>query len=470
MMDKNTPASLKSIAKYVVYADELANVQPLESYYCTLFAAQRAAALLDKSDKSAKMYVSQLLDKCEERQAKIQGDKEQHRAQFEQFALSVFQMADDEDLSGNADKSTAKRFYAASTFLEVCGVFGELPSDLLEKRRYAMKKTSLIQKALREGRTPEPGIPGFNDAPVVGPPPPAPLVEPESNANTVPQSDQQNESFAQRETAGYPGFGGGMSSNQPFPYAPAPEYGYGGSPSAPPPASSMNPYAAAYGGYQLQQDVEANNEFGSAPPAETEEDSTEKGSGSISNANSAGPFGYPPPMDTNKLADHFAENLNYGGYQSSAQTGSVYPTFEYNPKPAAAAAPSQNQWGQQDTSKPVSFPNPYGAIASGQSQSPQAKTPASSNHSSAQGHAATAPSNPSQTPVPAVLTTPNPSAAVVGTSVISVKEGYTAGFKELTSAQRHAKFAASALDFQDTACAIKELKEALKLLTGRDIA
>ena len=118
-------------------------------------------------------------------------------AYVENFALKVFRMADDEDRAGNAsryflvlhvsqlshpflvDRSTAKKFLAAANFFEVLRVFPKTdvsesvgpfpnhhPSSTLtalqteSKLKYAKWKAADIAKAFREGRHPTPGPAG----------------------------------------------------------------------------------------------------------------------------------------------------------------------------------------------------------------------------------------------------------------------------------------------------------------------
>merc|ERR1712037_544601 len=81
---------------------------------------------------------------------------------MEEFVLSVFKAADDADRAGGADMNLAHRFWVASQFIDVLGQFhgGELPPDLLEKRRYALYKASYIRDCLKKGMVPEAGPPG----------------------------------------------------------------------------------------------------------------------------------------------------------------------------------------------------------------------------------------------------------------------------------------------------------------------
>lgn len=93
--------------------------------------------------------------------------------------MRIFKRADDEDRAGNASKcvawagrarpmltrqdcrETARCFYVASNFLTVLRQFGDVDEQIAEMTRYALWKCSDIRNALREGRKPHPGPPGW---------------------------------------------------------------------------------------------------------------------------------------------------------------------------------------------------------------------------------------------------------------------------------------------------------------------
>ena len=59
---------------------------------------------------------------------------------MENFALKVFVGADNEDRGGKATRATAKKFIAASNFLELLKLFGELKPEVrhgLRERAHA---------------------------------------------------------------------------------------------------------------------------------------------------------------------------------------------------------------------------------------------------------------------------------------------------------------------------------------------
>ncbi|KAL1922625.1 uncharacterized protein VTP21DRAFT_10164 [Calcarisporiella thermophila] len=158
------PEELKFINPYLQRAQELKDHQPVISYYCYYYAAKEAIKKGSKT-KDCQIYLSKLLDVLE-KQKKELADNEAisddlvGHAQVENFALKVFMNADNEDRAGKASKKTAKTFLAASIFLELLKIFGELDPSIEEKLKYSKWKATDIIKALREGRKPVAGPPG----------------------------------------------------------------------------------------------------------------------------------------------------------------------------------------------------------------------------------------------------------------------------------------------------------------------
>ncbi|KAF8445600.1 Vta1 like-domain-containing protein [Boletus edulis BED1] len=165
---------LKSIAPYLHRAEELVEREPVVAYWCAYYAAQLGISLKTKDTNSNKLLLG-LLDALERLKKEI-GPTD--IIDSENFALKVFQTADDEDRAGNATKSIAKKFLVAANFFEVLRVFPK--TDVSEssesKLKYAKWKAADIAKALREGRRPTPGPAGSQ-------------LDPEL-ASSLPVSDQ----------------------------------------------------------------------------------------------------------------------------------------------------------------------------------------------------------------------------------------------------------------------------------------
>ncbi|KAJ7170043.1 Vta1 like-domain-containing protein [Mycena filopes] len=160
------PAALKSVSPYLQRADELRAKEPIIAYWCTYYAAQVGIALKAK-DPASRNFLFELLGGLEKMKQDIGPtdaiDMESASAAFvENFAFRVFAMADNEDRSGAGNRSTAKKFLAAANFLEVLKTFpkAEVSESNEEKIRYAKWKAADIAKAYREGRKPTPGPAG----------------------------------------------------------------------------------------------------------------------------------------------------------------------------------------------------------------------------------------------------------------------------------------------------------------------
>ncbi|CAG8525324.1 2563_t:CDS:2, partial [Acaulospora colombiana] len=127
-------------------------------YYSAKLALEKGL----KTNES-KAFLAKLLDILEQEKKSI-GEMVTNdtagEAYVENFGLKIFLNADNEDRAGKASKKTAKNFLAASIFLELLKIFGELNPENEEKIKYAKWKATDITKSLRDGKTPIPGPPG----------------------------------------------------------------------------------------------------------------------------------------------------------------------------------------------------------------------------------------------------------------------------------------------------------------------
>ncbi|KIL71661.1 hypothetical protein M378DRAFT_64857, partial [Amanita muscaria Koide BX008] len=150
----------KSLLPFLQRADEVKHQEPIIAYWCTYYAAQQGMAIQEK-DVASRQVLFALLDTLERMKKEIGptdavDDEGASSAYFENFALRVFALADNEDRQGNATRATAKKFVAAANFLEVLHTFPKV--QLSENKiRYSKWKAADIAKAFREGRKPTPG-------------------------------------------------------------------------------------------------------------------------------------------------------------------------------------------------------------------------------------------------------------------------------------------------------------------------
>ena len=75
------------------------------------------------------------------------------------FALELFDWADDDDMAGRANQTTARNFYTARLLMDVAsGLFGDLPVVLQTRRKYAQWRANTITRALSLA----PAVPAHN--------------------------------------------------------------------------------------------------------------------------------------------------------------------------------------------------------------------------------------------------------------------------------------------------------------------
>ncbi|KAF9512288.1 hypothetical protein BS47DRAFT_1091098 [Hydnum rufescens UP504] len=158
------PQPLTHLSPYVQRALELKTKDPIMCYWCLYFSAKHGVAA--KGGKECRPFLFDLMDTLEKLKQELKSNDaiatdEAGSAYIENFALKVFNLADNEDRKGKASRSTAKKFLAAANFLELLTIFdvGD-QSENEEKIRYSKWKAADIAKAFREGRQPTPGPAG----------------------------------------------------------------------------------------------------------------------------------------------------------------------------------------------------------------------------------------------------------------------------------------------------------------------
>ncbi|DBA02957.1 TPA: hypothetical protein N0F65_005984, partial [Lagenidium giganteum] len=169
MADSNNaavPPTFKTLVPFVRRAEELDRdtTRPeskLIAYFCRQYAMELGIKLRENdSSNEATEFLLGLMDRLEEDKSKLPAfTQEEGKEICEDFAREVFTKADDEDRAGNADKNTARTFYAAGTFFDILNQFGEISEELVEKRRYCKYKAATILKAIKDGVAPTPGPP-----------------------------------------------------------------------------------------------------------------------------------------------------------------------------------------------------------------------------------------------------------------------------------------------------------------------
>ncbi|KAJ7040445.1 Vta1 like-domain-containing protein [Mycena alexandri] len=459
-----TPAPLKTVSPYLQRADELRAKEPIIAYWCTYYAAQVGIALKAK-DPASRNFLFELLGALEKMKQEIGPtdaiDIEAASAAFvENFAFRVFAMADNEDRSGAGNRSTAKKFLAAANFLEVLKTFpkAEVSESNEEKIRYAKWKAADIAKAYREGRKPTPG-PAGSDSGID-----AELLELQ---NTAAPTLLNTPSFTS------------MESN----------------------TSSMT----ARGSPPTQSYAPPS---GGSPPKVTKRTSPRMESADIANANRDFPPQTPPRRGANLDVDvglqpgawggQLAGEATPGSWSTAATPGTANTPQEPTDPPrsppfhkARRSLPYKSTWKQRGEEGPGGFapsngidlppgfvPHPNQPIFGPpfHESSPPPPPPHGGLYASApplppapDGIYASAPPAPPHVPTPVV---PPPPTYVSPPTLMSPppppqpepEVELTPGV--IAKAQKHCRFAISALDYEDAEQARRELRAALAVLGG----
>lgn len=168
------PDDLKALAPFLQRAHETRKADAALSYWCNYHAAQLGISLLSSLSASSKVFLMSLMDTLEAQKKSLAGNDIVHgddmvaKAHIENVALKVFFGADNEDRSGKASKATARHFLVACNFIELLTNFGKLDQEMEEKLKYAKWKAADIARAFREGRKPTPGPAGSEDVEGLG--------------------------------------------------------------------------------------------------------------------------------------------------------------------------------------------------------------------------------------------------------------------------------------------------------------
>lgn len=166
------PPELKKITPFIKRAEELdkdksAPESRLVAYYCRQYAVHLGIPLAGNA--ATKACLGEILNDLEKEKATMDNFTRDEAAFLcRKFAETIFNKADAEDRAGNANKATAKTFYAAVSFFQILEQFtgkgDEVAEEDKQKIIYAKWKATEILKALKEGRTPTPGGYGEVDA------------------------------------------------------------------------------------------------------------------------------------------------------------------------------------------------------------------------------------------------------------------------------------------------------------------
>ncbi|ELR04374.1 hypothetical protein VC83_06579 [Pseudogymnoascus destructans] len=433
-MAASLPAKLKAnadIARFAQRAAQLEQVKPAIAYWCEYWIVNQLIARgLHNTDSECLQYTSKLMDKLEQTKSKYADDDAiiddtAGQAYVEQFGLETFERADRAVQANKITKQTADTFLAASTFLELLNIWGEADQEIQAKLRYAKWNALRIVKAIKEGKDPNESNP-------------APEPQPEEAQGQASESELQQ-----------------LGDNQSHPPPPTAE-------DAPDEQDLMSPHLAAQSllnkSLHPSQEPSRQNTPPTAshpgPPPQLFNPSASQTLSPIAPSPSAAPKdrsgsiggGYFPevPTDTRDIPavpTTFPTHLSptkspKPSVISPPHEQSTFPTFptvDYTPNTGHTDQTIDSYYSQSPPQPPAPAPPAQAAY-----NAPPVSTIA-------------APVGSTLPPRP-VSSAPRPQAAVVLDDVAVAK------------AQKHARWAISALNFEDSETAIRELRAALETL------
>ncbi|MCJ1289717.1 hypothetical protein MMC34_001250 [Xylographa carneopallida] len=156
------PAALKSadITRFAIRAAQVEKAKPPIAYWCNYWIVNQILAKgLHTSDDESTTYTMGLMDKLEQMKAEHSQDDAivddvAGQAYVEQFGLETFQRGQNAMSSNKVTKQTADTFHAAATFLELDHIWGPLDPEIAAKIKYAKFHALRIAKAFKVGEDP----------------------------------------------------------------------------------------------------------------------------------------------------------------------------------------------------------------------------------------------------------------------------------------------------------------------------
>ncbi|CAE6434801.1 unnamed protein product [Rhizoctonia solani] len=160
------PTELKHVGPFCTRAQEVRARDPIVCYWSLYYVAQ--LGLKRSKTPENQPFLSAVVEYLEAMKRSLRTrrqitDEAAGSQYVRRFGYNVFQAATNEDAQGHANRSTAKKFLAASYFLETLRVFGPLEPEVEETIKYARSKANDIVRTLRETMPPAaapPPVPG----------------------------------------------------------------------------------------------------------------------------------------------------------------------------------------------------------------------------------------------------------------------------------------------------------------------
>ncbi|KAJ5893304.1 Vacuolar protein sorting-associate Vta1 N-terminal [Penicillium taxi] len=161
-MASNIPAVLRSIdiGRFALRAAQVETAKPIVAYWCNFHIVNQIIERgLHSSSDEIKLYTTNLVDKLEQFKSENPDnetvtDNVAANAYVEQFGLEVFNRAEAAMTANKVTKQTADTFQAASTFLELCAIWGDIDTEIAGRIKFAKYHAVRIVKAIKAGEDP----------------------------------------------------------------------------------------------------------------------------------------------------------------------------------------------------------------------------------------------------------------------------------------------------------------------------
>ncbi|KAI1632517.1 Vta1 like-domain-containing protein [Biscogniauxia mediterranea] len=424
-MAANVPAKIKQagLTPFVVRAAQLESAKPVIAYWCQYWVVnQILAKQLHTVDQECLQFTTNMMDKLEQTKTDNANndailDDAAGQAYVEQFAQETFERALRPLKANKVTQQTANTFEAAATFFQLTNIWGQPDAETLGKIKYSKWNAARILKAIKEGKDPNESNPKHEEekaeesAPALDPNDPEVQMIDSAQPRPVTVEDVPDEGGKEQPTASEYSLQSPARVSAPtsplLPSAPAPEQV---SPIAPP-----------------DPPVQDLGDFFPSAPAPTAESTLDLPSTTSMPAPGSHPFGGAP----------------------SAPPAIPSPSsHEPGAPPSLPSAPQD--FYRTPPQPPASSPTPH-FIPPQQ----QRELPAVQNYSS----------HPPQPAAPAAA--PRPTQQYVSSGGPTGSSSYNTDDMAIVQAQKHAKWAISALNFEDVPTAVRELQAALATLGAR---
>lgn len=449
------PQSLKKIRPYLIEATKLEEIQPLISHYTYVYALQRGIRERDPKDTDAASFIKALLTDCEKNRAKFADNIDEHRQIVEDFSLMVYQRADRVFMDGNANATTVQHFLAAEYFIDVSSQFGELSKELSARRKSARMYAGMIAKSLREGKQPvhpllskqqqQGGLESVS----------APIID----GGAGNRRETSVAPAATSETLEPVNQYGIVESDRDIPPPPVADYGprfstQSSSPSASlyhpvEPSGEAPRYGMPTSDHSYPDSAPSYPTFNEPVPPPLEREAEEsKGAEYFQSDVGDERMSVPPRADTNQFVAYQRPESNLVEFEKASPERISDELSSSAPHSEGASRSMDTDLFHSIKRDPASHTQISSSRKPVNTSEPASRTACDVLQFNSRNPGVHASVSRPVAPVPS--TTPKT----------------TPDFKAIGLAQKRAKFAVSALDFQDVSTAISELQEALRLLQG----